>query len=180
LAYSFQPPRDAAAFDLIKGLPDQQHTVLVYDLGGGTFDVTLVRLSKCRFQSLAIEGDVRLGGKDWDDRIVDYVATRFLAQHSEDPRSDPQALAALNAAAERAKRTLSKLSHTSITCTHAGKMLTVPLTRPDFEGLTRDLLTRTRLTTQQVLRQAGVGWDAVDRIIMVGGSTSMPCTGQVI
>jgi molecular chaperone DnaK len=180
LAYSYQPTRDSGAFDLIQGLPDQQRTVLVYDLGGGTFDVTLVRLSKCRFQSLAIEGDVRLGGKDWDDRIVDYVATRFLTQHNEDPRSDPQSLAALNAAAERAKRTLSKLNQTSITCSHAGRMLTVPLTRSDFEALTRDLLTRTRLTTQQVLRQSGLGWDAVDRILLVGGSTHMPMTGQML
>src|SRR5205807_1912581 len=121
LAYSFQPPRDAAAFDLVQGLPDQQRTVLVYDLGGGTFDVTLVRLSKCRFQSLAIEGDVRLGGKDWDDRIVDYVATQFQNQTGSDPRTDPQSLANLSAAAERAKRTLSKLPQTTVTCTHAGR-----------------------------------------------------------
>jgi molecular chaperone DnaK len=180
LAYSFQPPHGAAPLDIVQGLPDQQQTVLVYDLGGGTFDVTLVRLSQRRFQSLAIEGDVRLGGKDWDDRIVDYVASRFLAQHNQDPRSDLQSLAALSAAAERAKRTLSKLSQTSITCTHAGKMLTVPLTRAEFESLTRDLLTRTRLTAQQVLRQAGLGWDQVDHILLVGGSTHMPMTGQMI
>ncbi|HMF15811.1 MAG TPA: Hsp70 family protein [Gemmataceae bacterium] len=180
LAYSFQPPRGIAAADLASGLPDQQRTVLVYDLGGGTFDVTLVRLSQRRFQSLAIEGDVRLGGKDWDDRIVEHVASRFKAQHGDDPRSDPMSLAALNAAAERAKRTLSKLEKTTITCSHAGKMLAVPLTRTDFEAMTRDLLTRTRLTAQQVLREAGLGWEAVDRILLVGGSTHMPMTGHMI
>ncbi len=179
LAYSFQG-REAGLLDPAKNLPDQHRIVLVYDLGGGTFDVTLVRLSQRQFQSLAIEGDVRLGGKDWDDRIVDHAATRFLAQHGDDPRRDPLSLAALNQAAERAKRTLSKVSQTSITCTHAGKMLSVPLTRAEFESLTRDLLTRTRLTTQQVLRQAKLGWEAVDRVLLVGGSTHMPMTRQML
>src|SRR5262249_29966279 len=130
--------------------------------------------------SLAIEGDVRLGGKDWDDRIVDFVAGKFMSQLGEDPRGNPLSLANLSAAAERAKRTLSKLSKTSITCTHAGQMLSVMLTRAQFETLTRDLLTRTRLTAQQVLRQAGLTWDKVDRILLVGGSTHMPMTGQML
>src|SRR5262249_20110790 len=81
---------------------------------------------------------------------------------------------------ERAKRTLSKLGQTSITCTFAGKVLTVSLTRADFEGLTKDLLMRTRLTAQQVLRQAKFGWDKVDRLLLVGGSTHMPMTGQML
>src|SRR5207253_2432103 len=153
LAYSFQ------TLDVRQGgtglMPaGEQRTVLVYDLGGGTFDVTLVRLSQRRFQTLAIEGDVRLGGKDWDDRIVDHVANQFLKQYGSDPRGDPQALAALQSAAERAKRTLSKLPQASLTATHAGRVLTVALTRADFENLTRDLLVRTRLTTQQLMRQA--------------------------
>lgn len=177
LAYSFQPKHDVKELTTSVVLGDKEQTVLVYDLGGGTFDVTLVRLTHRRFESIAIEGDVRLGGKDWDDRIVDHVAEKFLKQHGEDPRKDPQALAALTAAAERAKRTLSKLPQTSVSCTHAGKMLTVPLTRTDFEALTRDLLTRTRLTCQALLRQAGLGWDKVDRILLVGGSTHMPMTG---
>jgi molecular chaperone DnaK len=97
-----------------QALPVKEQTVLVYDLGGGTFDVTLVRLAPRRFEALAIEGDVRLGGKDWDDRIVDHVAGRFMSQFGDDPRKNPVALAGLNAAAERAKRTLSKLQKTSI------------------------------------------------------------------
>jgi molecular chaperone DnaK len=161
-------------------LPAQRQTVLVYDLGGGTFDVTLVRLAPRRFECLGIEGDVRLGGKDWDDRIVDHVATKFFDLHGTDPRSDPIALAALNAAAERAKRTLSKLNQASITCSHAGKVLAVQITRSDFESLTRDLLTRTKLTTQQLLRQAKMRWEEVDRVLMVGGSTHMPMTGAML
>jgi molecular chaperone DnaK len=179
LAYSAQSGQFSHA-NGAGGLSAQPQTVLVYDLGGGTFDVTLVRLSRKRFECLAIEGDVRLGGKDWDDRIVDYVAEQFIKQHGADPRSDPISLAALNASAERAKRTLSKLTQASITCSHSGKVLAVPFTRADFESLTRDLLTRTRLTTQQLLRQAKLNWEAVDRILLVGGSTHMPMTGAML
>src|SRR5688572_11904016 len=178
LAYSFQ--RGHAVPSPQATLTDRPQTVLVYDLGGGTFDVTVVKLLPKRFQVLAIEGDVRLGGKDWDDRIVNHVADAFKAQYGEDPRDDAQSLAVLQAAAERAKRTLSKLDQASVTVNHAGRKLVVHLSRKEFEGLTRDLLTRTRLTTQQVLRQAGVTWDQVDQVLLVGGSTHMPMTGAML
>jgi molecular chaperone DnaK len=181
LAYSFQTPHGhTAEFSLDKLSPNEHRTALVYDLGGGTFDVTLVRLSQRHFETLAIEGDVRLGGKDWDDRIVDHVAWQFKQQFGEDPRTDAISLMGLQTAAERAKRNLSKLSKTKLTCTHKGNALTVSMTRTDFENLTRDLLTRTRLTTQQVLRMAGRSWDKVDRILLVGGSTHMPMTRQML
>src|SRR5436309_6595000 len=179
LAYSLQTGQLAAG-NIDAAFPSRQQTVLVYDLGGGTFDVTLVRLSRRRFECLGIEGDVRLGGKDWDDRIVDHVAARFVQQHGSDPRQDPIALASLNAAAERAKRTLSKLNQATVTCTHGGKVLSVQLTRAELEALTRDLLTRTRLTTQQVLRQAKLAWEQVDRVLLVGGSTHMAMTGLML
>lgn len=180
LAYSFQPR--AGFKEHGDGAVESTHpqTVLVYDLGGGTFDVTLVRLSHLRFETVAIEGDVRLGGQDWDDRIVDFVADRFRQDYGEDPRRDARTKAALHAAAERAKRTLSKLTQTTITCSYAGKMLTVPMTRVEFESLTRDLLTRTRLTTLQLLQEAGMKWPSVDRVLMVGGSSHMPMTGQML
>jgi molecular chaperone DnaK len=177
LAYSFQQGHGAAAFDK---LTDKPRTILVYDLGGGTFDVTLVKLTPKRFQTLAIEGDVRLGGKDWDDRIVNHVAAAFIAKFDEDPRSDAQSLAMLQAAAERAKRTLSKVEQASVTVNHAGRKLVVPLSRKEFETMTKDLLTRTRLTTQQLMRQAGLTWDQVDRILLVGGSTHMPMSGAML
>jgi molecular chaperone DnaK len=181
LAYSFQTGQHTGSSVSAHGsLPIKEETVLVYDMGGGTFDVTAVRLTPRRFECLAIEGDVRLGGKDWDDRIVDWVATKFKNQFAEDPRSDPISLATLSSAAERAKRTLSKLPQTTIICSHAGKVLTVNLTRAEFENITRDLLTRTRLTVQQVLRQANLTWDKIDRLLMVGGSTHMPMTGQML
>jgi molecular chaperone DnaK len=172
LAYASQSPPAAAG--------GNSTTVLVYDLGGGTFDVTLVRLAHRHFQTLSIEGDVQLGGKDWDDRIIAHVAERFREQHGLDPRTDLQSLVLLQAAAERAKRTLSRLPQTSITCTHAGRVLTVPISREQFETMTRDLLMRTRLTVQQVLREANLGWEAVDRILLVGGSTHMPMTSAML
>ncbi len=182
LAYSMQQAAGVGPEGLVALAPpaDGPRTVLVYDLGGGTFDVTLVRLARKRFQVLAIEGDVRLGGKDWDDRLVNWAADRFVQQHGADPRADPQSLAALEATAERAKRTLSKVEQTTLTVTHAGNRLVLPLTRTEFEGLTRDLLIRTRLTALQVLNQSGLTWDQVDRVLMVGGSTHMPATGRML
>jgi molecular chaperone DnaK len=155
-------------------------TVLVYDLGGGTFDVTLVKLGKKRFQVLAIEGDVRLGGKDWDDRLADWVAEKFRTQFGADPREDALSAAMLQAAAERAKRALSKVEQASVTVAHAGHRLTIPVSRAEFETMTKDLLVRTRLTTQQVLAQAGLAWPQVDKVLMVGGSTHMPATGRML
>jgi molecular chaperone DnaK len=178
LAYSFQ--RGHAVPSPHATLTDRPQTILVYDLGGGTFDVTVVKLLPKRFQVLAIEGDVRLGGKDWDDRIVNHVADTFQARYGDDPRADAQTLAVVQAASERAKRTLSKLDQASVTVNHAGRKLAVPLSRREFESLTRDLLTRTRLTTQQVLRQAGVSWEQIDRVLLVGGSTHMPMTGAML
>jgi molecular chaperone DnaK len=179
LAYSFQSSRAGGSL-LQATVLDRQRTVLVYDLGGGTFDVTLVQLSQRRFQTLAIEGDVRLGGKDWDDRIVNHVAAQFIKQHNSDPRTDAMALVNLQAAAERAKRTLSKLPQTSVTCSHGGRVLSVPITRPEFETLTKDLLIRTRLTTQQLLNRAKLTWDKVDSILLVGGSTHMPMAALML
>jgi molecular chaperone DnaK len=178
LAYSFQ--RGNAIPSPQATLTDRPQTILVYDLGGGTFDVTVVKLLPKRFQVLAIEGDVRLGGKDFDDRIVNHVAHAFQGRFGTDPRSDPQSLAVLQAASERAKRTLSKLDQTSVTVNHAGQKLVVPLSRKEFESLTRDLLTRTRLTSQQVLKQAGLTWEQIDRVLLVGGSTHMPMTGTML
>ena len=172
LAYCFQTPQS--------GGEEVPQTVLVYDLGGGTFDVTLVRLTRTRFHTLAIEGDVRLGGKDFDDAIVNHVADLFVQKFGTDPRGDPQALVGLQQNAERAKRTLSKLPQTTVTCSLGGHTLAVPLTRDEFERLTEFLLVRTRVTTQAVLRQAGIGWDKVDRILLVGGSTHMPMTARML
>jgi molecular chaperone DnaK len=176
-----EPGAAALTFALTheKDLERERH-ILVYDLGGGTFDVTIVKLNKRRFQTIAISGDVRLGGHDWDQRIVDHVAQSFMTTFQSDPREDPKSLAMLYAAAERAKRTLSKLPQTTITCSHDGHTLAVPLSRTEFESLTLDLLTRTRLTVQEAMSQADIGWDKLDRALLVGGSTHMPMTRQLM
>jgi molecular chaperone DnaK len=178
----FDEPCAAAlsyAFSGDSAQPEEQ-TVLVYDLGGGTFDVSIVRMSRKRFQTIAIEGDVRLGGHDWDARIADFVANEFGQKVHADPRTDPKSHAQLLAAAERAKRTLSKLEQTTVTCSHDGHTLVTPVTRSVFEELTRDLLTRTRLTVQQAMRRSGLNWDQIDRVLLVGGATHMPMTGQML
>lgn len=159
---------------------DGERHILVYDLGGGTFDVSIVRLGKNRFRTVAIAGDVRLGGHDWDQRIVDHVAKTFMTTHGADPRHDPKSAAMMFAAAERAKRTLSKIPSTTITCSHAGHTLAVPLSREQFESMTLDLLTRTRLTVQEAMRSAQLDWSRLDRVLMVGGSTHMPMTRQLM
>lgn len=175
-----EPSAAALAYSVQNGDATQPQTVLVYDLGGGTFDVTLVKLGRKRFQVLAIEGDVRLGGRDWDERLVNWAAGKFTAQFHDDPRSDPQSLAALYAVAERAKRALSKLEHTTVTVSHGGHKTTFQLPRPEFEAITRDLMVRTRLTTQQVLKQAKLTWDDVSKVLLVGGSTHMPVCERML
>jgi molecular chaperone DnaK len=159
---------------------DTPKIVLVYDLGGGTFDVTLVKLARKQFRVLGIEGDVQLGGKDWDDRLVNHIAEQFRQQFDVDPRSDPQSLAMLQASAERAKRTLSKLESASVTCSHGGQKIQVPITRGEFNALTQDLLLRTKLTTHDVLKRANLDWSAVDKVLLVGGSTHMPMVARMI
>jgi molecular chaperone DnaK len=176
-----EPSAAALAYSLQGGVGAPAGTYLVYDLGGGTFDVTLVSLGRKRFRVLAIEGDVRLGGKDWDDRLVDWAADTFQRQAGgADPRRDPLSLVALQAAAERAKRTLSKVEQTTLTVSHAGHRVPLAVTRAEFERLTQPLLVRTRMTTMGVLRQAGLTWEQVDRVLLVGGSTHMPAVGRMI
>ena len=137
-----EPSAAALAYSVqSNGALETGQTVLVYDLGGGTFDVTLVKLGKKRFQVLAIEGDVRLGGKDWDDRLAGWAADRFQEQFRSDPRTDPQSAAMLHAAAERAKRALQGRQPASPWPTTA--IVTFPSRGPSSEALTRDLLVRT-------------------------------------
>ncbi|HVL12031.1 MAG TPA: Hsp70 family protein [Gemmata sp.] len=175
-------PSAAALAYAVGDTPESRRpqTVVVYDLGGGTFDVTVVKVAPRRMQVLAIEGDVRLGGKDWDDRLADWAAEQFRFQHGADPRADPQSAAMLQAAAERAKRALSKVEQASITVAHAGNRLTLPVSRAEFETMTKDLLVRTRLTTQQVLSQAKLTWADIDRVLLVGGSTHMPAAARML
>jgi molecular chaperone DnaK len=148
--------------------------VLVYDLGGGTFDVTILEINGARFRTLATDGDVLLGGKDFDERLVNSIAEQFVAAHGIDPRSEPQDAAQLWMDAQELKHTLSERTKASVVCFHAGIRMRIEVTRQQFEEWTRDLLERTETTTSLVVRQAGLGWSAIDRVLLVGGSSRMP------
>jgi molecular chaperone DnaK len=157
------------------GPGDQPRKALVYDLGGGTFDVTVVSYTPAHFRVLATDGDVELGGVDWNDRLADYVCEQFKEKHGLDPRESPETMQRLRHDCDLAKIALSTQTTTSLTLRHGGKALTVPLTRELLEDLTRDLLQRTFDTTQLVLEQAGITAQDLDALVLVGGSTLMPC-----
>jgi len=156
------------------GGEQRPHLALVYDLGGGTFDVTVVRYTPSHFQVLATDGDVHLGGIDWNDRLVDHVAAEFKSRHGLDPRESPSTLQMLRHDADQAKIALSQTNAATIACRHEGKGMSVSITREQFEAMTADLIQRTRDTAQLVIEQAGVTPDQLDAVVLVGGSTLMP------
>ena len=175
-----EPTAAAVAFGFQQGYLNEEGSssepqhILVYDLGGGTFDVTVMEIRGTEFIALATDGDVRLGGYDWDQRLVDIVAESFLRQHKFDPREDAVAAGKLWRECEDAKRTLSARSKAAVACDHKGLSQRIEITRPQFEEATLDLLDRTRFTTVQSLKAAGLDWSDIDRLLMVGGSTRMP------
>ncbi|HZZ72932.1 MAG TPA: Hsp70 family protein [Pirellulales bacterium] len=162
------------------GLAQNRMRIVVYDLGGGTFDVTLVELAPGDFRAIATDGDVRLGGHDWDQRLADYAAEQFIKMHRDDPRLDAKSLAMLLTEAEEAKINLSGQRTARMRVEHGGQVLDVDVTRDQFEELTRDLLRRTSHTTAQVLRTAGWKWNEVDKLLLVGGSTRMPLVRRML
>ncbi|MFP8889335.1 molecular chaperone DnaK [Natrialbaceae archaeon A-CW2] len=159
---------------------DSDQTVLVYDLGGGTFDVSILDLGGGVYEVVATNGDNDLGGDDWDHAIIDWLADEFENEHGMDLREDRQALQRLKDAAEEAKIELSSRKETEInlpfiTATDDGPIhLEESLTRAKFESLTADLIERTVEPTEQALEDAGYGKDDIDEVILVGGSTRMP------
>jgi len=175
-----EPTAAALAFGEMQGYltpgaePKEEMTLLVYDLGGGTFDVTLLRLAPGNIQTIATDGDVQLGGHDWDMRLVEHVAKRFKRFHKRNPRQDPAVMNRIFAAAIDAKHTLSARGRATIRLELAGQMVEVPITREQFEEMTADLLERTAHTTRQLLATAKMTWKDVTRLLLVGGSTRMP------
>ena len=163
-----------------RGSSDQPQRILVYDLGGGTFDVTLMEIRGTQFTALATDGDVRLGGYDWDQRLVDLVAEEFVREHYVDPREDPNAAGKLWRECEDAKRTLSARSKASVACDYKGFASRVEVSRAKFENATQDLLDRTRFTCEQTLKAAALDWCDVDRVLLVGGSTRMPMVRDML
>jgi molecular chaperone DnaK len=154
--------------------------LLVYDLGGGTFDVTILEIAGTRFRALATDGDVQLGGRDFDERLLAHLAQRFQAAHGVDPRSDSQDTAQLWLDAVDAKQSLSERTHANVVSAHAGVRSRCEITRQKFEQLTRDLVERTETTASLVVRQAGMTWEQLDRILLVGGATRMPMIADML
>jgi len=152
----------------------QPRIVLVYDLGGGTFDVTLLRIAGKDLTVLATAGDVRLGGRDWDERLFKYIADQFIHAHGEDPRDNPKSTQALMLTAEETKKVLSSRKHATFVVNHAGKSFNGDVTREQFDDLTQDLLYRSENRCSRVIKQASLSWEQVAEVLAVGGSTRMP------
>jgi molecular chaperone DnaK len=161
-------------------LSAQPMKLLVYDLGGGTFDVTVAELRPGQVRALATDGDSMLGGYDWDRRLVDLAAEQFQMQFGADPRQDTTSLHQLHVEAEQAKLALSARAKAVIRVVHAGRVLEVHVARQQFEERTADLLYRTSATTRQVLSAAGLTFKNIDRVLLVGGSTRMPMVRKML
>jgi len=178
---------EPTAASLAYGLDKKANeTILVYDLGGGTFDVSVLDVGEGVFEVKSTAGDTQLGGDDWDQRIVDYIADEFKKQQGIDLRNDRQALQRMREAAEKAKIELSSMVQTSInlpfiTADQEGpKHLDMTLTRAKFEELTHDLAERTVGSFKRALQDAGVTDKEIDEIILVGGSTRMPMIQELV
>ncbi|AZZ40139.1 Heat shock protein 70 [Acidipropionibacterium jensenii] len=180
-----EPTAAALAYGLDK--TEKEQTVLVFDLGGGTFDVSLLDISDGVFEVKATNGDNRLGGDDWDQRVVDWLVTNFKNAHGVDLSKDKMAKQRLQEAAERAKIELSQASETQINLPYitatpeTGALhLDEKLTRAEFQRLTSDLLDRCRAPFNAVMKDAGLDVSKIDEVILVGGSTRMPAVTDLV
>ena len=175
VAYGYQ-----AGWIDISGRVEQPINILVYDLGGGTFDVTVMEVGKDRFRTIATDGDMRLGGQDWDQRLIDHVSENFKSNFGIDPRENTMALGKLLRYCNEAKETLSTRSRAQIECSIGSSSLKTEVTRAQFEDLTLDLLDRTDFTVRQTLKAAKLAWADIDKVILVGGSTRMPAVREML
>ena len=154
--------------------------IMVFDLGGGTFDVTVMEIRGTSLRTVASDGNAELGGKDWDDRLLNYVADTFQSQFGLDPRDDPQPYQELYERCLHAKISLSTKPRAVIPVNYRGHRAVVPVTREEFEGLTRDLLLQCEDTCAIVLEKARTRWQDIDDFILAGGSTRMPMVQQML
>lgn len=179
-----EPTAAALAYGLDKTNKDEK--ILVFDLGGGTFDVSVLELGDGVFEVNSTAGDNHLGGDDWDQRIIDWIADKFKADNGIDLRQDKMAMQRLKEAAEKAKMELSSTTQTNINLPFisagaAGPLhLDYTLTRAEFERITKDLLDRCKLPVEQALKDAGLSNGDIDQVILVGGSTRMPAVQELV
>jgi molecular chaperone DnaK len=179
-----EPTAAALAYGLDKG--SKEHTVLVFDLGGGTFDVSLLDIGEGVIEVKATSGDNHLGGDDWDERIVEHLVKTFRGQHGIDLSQDKMAMQRLREAAEKAKIELSAATTTSInlpyiTASSSGPLhLDMNLSRSEFQRMTQDLLDRCREPFTQAIKDAGIRIGDIEHVILVGGSTRMPAVTDLV
>ena len=179
-----EPTAAALAYGLDREAEDQ--TILVFDLGGGTFDVSVLEIGDGVFEVKSTAGDTQLGGDDWDERVIDWLADSFKGDHGVDLKADPMALQRLKEAGEQAKKDLSSKQTTQInlpfiTATDSGPLhLDYELSRAKFQEITADLVDRCRAPFQQAIDDANLTSSDIDHVIMVGGSTRMPAVQELV
>jgi molecular chaperone DnaK len=173
-----EPTAAAIAYG-IRQTPNDQ-TLVVYDLGGGTFDVTVLEIADGEIRIKTSDGDNELGGKDWDYRVIEFIAAEFEREYSVDPLEDAESLSDLLVRVEETKRQLSARESAVVSITHEGRQGRYELTRAHFEQLTADLMERTISLTRKALADAEIEPQAVDGVLLVGGSTRMPMVKDFI
>jgi molecular chaperone DnaK len=178
-----EPTAASLAYGLDK---EHDHLILVFDLGGGTFDVSVLEIGEGVFEVKSTSGDTQLGGDDWDERVMNWLVTEFKNEHGVDLSKDAMAMTRLKDAAEKAKIELSSVSETEvnlpfITATNDGPIhMQKTLSRTEFERMTDDLVERIRKPFQQAIKDAGVDVSEIDHVILVGGSTRMPSVHKLV
>jgi molecular chaperone DnaK len=180
-----EPTAAALAYGLDKG--EKEQTILVFDLGGGTFDVSLLEIGDGVIEVKATNGDNHLGGDDWDQRVMDWLVDKFKAAHGIDLTKDKMAMQRLREAAEKAKIELSSSQQTSINLPYITQdaeknplFLDEALSRAEFQKITSDLLDRTKAPFQNVIKDAGISVGQIDHVVLVGGSTRMPAVTELV
>ncbi len=179
-----EPTAAALAYGLDKG--EKEQTILVFDLGGGTFDVSLLEIGDGVIEVKATNGDNHLGGDDWDQRVVDHLVKTFNAQNGIDLSKDKMAMQRLREGAEKAKIELSGSQSSTINLPYitAGAdgplHLDTTISRAEFQRMTQDLLERCRNPFQQAIKDAGIPTSDIDHVVLVGGSTRMPAVTELV
>ncbi|NUS74340.1 MAG: molecular chaperone DnaK [Corynebacteriales bacterium] len=180
-----EPTAAALAYGLEKG--EKEQTILVFDLGGGTFDVSLLEIGDGVVEVKATNGDTSLGGDDWDERIIEWLVKKVKAAHGIDLGADKMAMQRLREAAEKAKIELSQVQQTSINLPYIAQdadknpiFLDESLTRSEFQRLTADLLDRCKVPFSNAIKDAGIDVSDIDHVVLVGGSTRMPAVGELV
>ncbi|MBQ4065349.1 MAG: molecular chaperone DnaK, partial [Clostridia bacterium] len=178
-----EPTAAALAYGMDK---EKDQKIMVFDLGGGTFDVSILEISDGVFEVLATNGDTKLGGDDFDQRVIDWMADKFKAENGVDLRSDKMVMQRLKEAAEKAKIELSGMTSSNInlpfiTATAAGPLhFDATLTRAEFDRITADLVERAMIPTKKALADAGLTFSEIDKVLLVGGSTRIPAVQEAV